>query len=127
MQYTNKENSRHHSLVKSLKAYLNACVFNGMENRGLSVLLSYRKRNKFSEYKINLNDVELYTILMTGYASRGNFRKVLHLCSILQEDNIKLTPQVYATVFECLGRMGGSPKTLEQIQKFERHAKQNVS
>lgn len=98
-----------------------------MENRGLSVLLSYRNRNKEAVDKVNLKDVELYTILMSGYARRGNFKKVSRICSILNEDNITFTPQVYATIFECLGRMGESSETLEQLRYFERHARQNVN
>lgn len=126
-EHTALEHAHHRSLVNNLKAYLHACVANEMVGRGLSILLSYRRRNKENKEKVNLNDIELYTILMTHYAKKGNFKKILEIYTVIKEDKIKWTPQAYAVIFECLGRMSAGSENSRSLRKFEYQAKQNVN
>lgn len=122
-----KELSYHESLCANLKAYLNACVSAGMHNRGLFTLLSYRKRQHKSDVRLSIHKVDLYEILLTSYAAKANWSKILEICTILNEDKITYTPQVYAAICECLGREKVTTENLKLLQKFTEKAKEEVN
>ncbi|XP_062545891.1 DNA-directed RNA polymerase, mitochondrial [Armigeres subalbatus] len=83
-----------------LSAYLDICLANGMINRAYATVLNYRHKRKRK-----VSDIGIYNLLLHGYAENGNLLKIKHILKILKEDNIEPTPQTYAAVFECLGRL----------------------
>lgn len=107
--------SKQKSLAVSLGAYLDCCVSNGMLNRGFATLLNYRyKYKKYSSSATKISDVSLYNILLHGYAEKENFQKIKELLSVIKEDQIRVNPQTFAAIFECLGRIS---ENLESAQK----------
>uniref|UniRef100_A0A1Q3FEP1 DNA-directed RNA polymerase n=1 Tax=Culex tarsalis TaxID=7177 RepID=A0A1Q3FEP1_CULTA len=84
----------------TLTAYLDICLTSGMINRAYATVLNYRhRRNR------KCLDVEIYNILMHGYAEKGNLLKLNDIMKILREDHIEPNAQTYAAIFECLGRL----------------------
>ncbi|EDS26609.1 DNA-directed RNA polymerase, mitochondrial [Culex quinquefasciatus] len=92
--------ARQKSFHFTLHAYLDICLTTGMINRAYATVLNYRhKRNR------KCLDVEIYNILMHGYAEKGNLLKLKDIMKILKEDSIEPNAQTYAAIFECLGRL----------------------
>lgn len=100
--------ARHKSFHVTLHAYLDICLSSGMINRAYATVLNYRHKRKRK-----VTDVEIYNILMHGYAEKGIILKIKDILKILKEDNIEPNPQMYAAIFECLGRM----ETTEDVEK----------
>ncbi|EAT46999.1 AAEL001847-PA [Aedes aegypti] len=103
--------ARHKSFHVTLHAYLDICLSSGMINRAYATVLNYRHKRKRK-----VTDVEIYNILMHGYAEKGIILKIKDILKILKEDNIEPNPQTYAAIFECLGRM----ETTEDVEKDAR-------
>ncbi|CAO1371112.1 unnamed protein product [Diamesa hyperborea] len=109
--------SKQKSLAVSLSAYLDCCVSTGMLNRGFVTLLNYRyKYKKYSGSATKINDINLYNILVHGYAEKENLIKVKEILAILKEDLIDANHQTYAAVYECLGRVLLNPASLQKNQ-----------
>ena len=107
--------SKQKSLAVSLSAYLDCCVSTGMLNRGFATLLNYRyKYKKYSGSATKISDINLYNILVHGYAEKENLIKVKEILAILKEDLIDANHQTYAAVFECLGRLLLHPASLQK-------------
>lgn len=98
--------SRQKSLAVSLAAYLDCCVQNGMLNRGYLTVINYRfKYKRMPTNGIKITDVNLYNVLIHGYAEKENLGKCRELMNILSEDQIKPNEQTFANFLECLGRL----------------------
>lgn len=102
--------SRQKSLAVSLSAYLDCCVQNGMLNRGYLTVINYRFKYKRSPMNaVKITDVNLYNVLIHGYAEKENLGKCRELMNILSEDEIAPNEQTYANFLECLGRLSVNP------------------
>lgn len=110
------------SFKDSLQAYINACATVDMTERALSVLNEYR-RSSINGKKFKLNDPELYIELMAKYAMGKNLQKVNQIYSIMLEEKVCITPQVYMLMLSCMGRSPGNNKV---IKKCIEMAAQNV-
>lgn len=121
--------ARHKSLFHNLTVYLDICVHNdGMINRGLSTLLSYRSRCKKSGGRLNIADVRLYNILLAGYAGTSNLGKIREILAIMRDDGISANSATYAAVFECVGRSFADdvPHSTRVLQEYEDDMKRAV-
>lgn len=124
--------ARHKSLQQNLTVYLGVCVHNaGMINRGLSTLLAYRQRCKKTGGRLEITDVQLYNILLVGYAGDANLGKVREILALIREDGIAPVAGTYAAVFECLGRMAAAKHndmdSRRLLREYELDARRNVS
>lgn len=52
-----------------------------------------------------INNICLFNILLHGYAEKENLTKVREIISLIQEDQLQMTAQSFAAVFEVLGRI----------------------
>lgn len=102
------------------------CVISNSTGRGWSILLNYRSSCKLSKTKRNIADIELYNILLSSYAGKGNHRKIVEICKVIDEDSIPYTPQTYAAIFECLGRMSTSRANHKLLFKCKEDAESKV-
>lgn len=108
--------SRQKSLAVSLSAYLDCCLQNGMLNRGFLTVQNYRFRyKKMAVQGVKIVDVNLYNVLIHGYAEKENLQKVKELMNILREDQIAPNEQTFANYLECLGRLSMNPKVMEKF------------
>lgn len=101
------------SLKDTLKAYINACVTVDMTDRAFFVLNEYGRKT-IDGQKIKLNDPELFVELMAKYAEGKNLNKVNQIYSIMLEENIYITPQVYMLMLSCMGRSPGNNKLIKK-------------
>ena len=108
--------SKQKSLGITLKAYLDCCVQNGMLNRGYFTIINYRSKYSRKATGVKITDVNLYNLLIHGYAEKMNLQKVKELMSILKEDEIKPNEQTFANFLECLGRLSTHPNTMAKYQ-----------
>lgn len=106
------------SLTQSLKAYINACISLDFNERAFSVLNKYRYKMVKGTKVLKSNDPELYADLMTKYAFQKNWNKVKKIYSILIEEKVPITPQVYMTMLDCLGRKSGHTSLIENCIKM---------
>lgn len=113
------------SLMDSLRAYINACIYVDMTERAFSVLNEYR-RKKLNGTKFKFNNPELFVELMAKYASGKNWQRVNEIYSILLEEKVSITPQVYMLMLSCLGRSPGNKKLNASIEKCIEMAAQRV-
>lgn len=113
--------SKHKSLCINLASYVEVCTGNSITNRGLQCLLHYR--DKFKQYKLN---IDLYNMVLGGFAEKANLPKIKEVLGILKTDNIDCNAQSYAAIFECLGRLDENDENLKLIRKFQEDASQNV-
>ncbi|KXJ71689.1 hypothetical protein RP20_CCG019929 [Aedes albopictus] len=109
--------ARSKSFHVTLHAYLDICLSSGMINRAYATVLNYRHKSKRK-----VADVEIYNILMHGYAEKANILKLKDIMKILKEDNIEPNAQTYAAIFECLGRMETSEDVKEEALAYLKEA-----
>lgn len=123
---SNQRDGRHYqvSMTANLKAYLNACVTLDMTERAFYCLNTFRKKLMNGTKLVRTNDPELYMDLMAKYASNKNWNRVKEMYSMLLEENVPITPQIYMTMLDCLGRSPGNNKLIETCLKM---ANQKVS
>lgn len=100
-----EKQGKQESLRRNLHAYLDVCVNCGMMSQAFLTLVYYRNRGKRIEVLPVVADVALFNTVLHGFASIGNLNKVKETLQIIAEDSIQPTPQTYAAVFECVGRM----------------------
>lgn len=98
---------------------MEVCTRNDITNRGFTALLFYR--DKYKQYKLS---VDLYNMVLGGFAEKKDFPKIQEVLSILKADNIECNAQSYAAIFECLGRLDKIDEKL--LQKFQEEASKNV-
>lgn len=108
--------SQEESLIVNWKAYISACVHAGLHRRSLAVL-----QNLFNK-KITRRDIELYTIVLHDYASRANWQRVKEVCDMIKRDGMAFTPQVYAAICECIGRLPHSVQTHNELREYLKKA-----
>lgn len=85
----------------------------------------YRHRCNESKNAAKIINVELYNILLHGYAEKGNYDKIKEICRILAEDDIKHNPQTFAAILECLGRVKSDEENIKNIE-FQRKAAERM-
>lgn len=97
--------SKQKSLAIQLKAYLDCCSQNGMLNRGFLTVINYRHKFKAQGTGVKINDVNLYNLLILGYAEKESLQKVKELINIIHEDQLTPNAQTFANVLQCYGRL----------------------
>lgn len=114
--------AKERALRLNLTTYLNVCVSVGLQNRGLSTLLTYRQRAQKHNSTNNLITIDLYNILLHGYAEKGSFERFRDIFALIEEDGLRFNEQTFAAIFECLGRLESSADNIEKIQKYIKKA-----
>ncbi|KNC31315.1 hypothetical protein FF38_14279 [Lucilia cuprina] len=114
--------AKERALRLNLTTYLNVCVSVGLQNRGLSTLLTYRQRAQKHSATNNLITIDLYNILLHGYAEKGSFERFRDIFNLIEEDGLKFNEQTFAAIFECLGRLEMSPDNTEKIKMYIKKA-----
>ncbi|PSN42978.1 hypothetical protein C0J52_13214 [Blattella germanica] len=105
-------------LYRNLKSYLEVCVNCGLQNRAFFSLLFYHSRSKHSKFTSAANEIKLFNIILHGFARKGNIYKIKELLQILHKDNIPLSPQSFAGVFECIGRLPESSENEKLLREY---------
>lgn len=101
---------------------MEACVGDGIPNRGLKCLLFYRE--KYKQYKLGIG---LYNMLLGGFAEPANLPKINEVLKISKADGNKCNAQSYAAIFECFGRMKDTIENLKLLREFQDEAAKNVN
>lgn len=114
------------SLNQTLKCYINACISENLNERAYAMLMSIRRTNPFRKYKVEFNDPELYSDLMTKYASLQNWSRVNEIYEILIAEKIPVTPHIYMSILDCLGRMDETTNNIRLITEFINKANEQV-
>jgi DNA-directed RNA polymerase, mitochondrial len=122
-----EKQAREKSLAMTLSAYLDVCVTNGMLNRAFQTICHYRYRHQRFAGAIQVNDINVYNILMHGYAEKGNFLKISEILQMLMEDKIQLNQQSFAAIFESLGRLEVKPDVMKKLEYYRSEAAKLVS
>ncbi|EDV99133.1 DNA-directed RNA polymerase, mitochondrial [Drosophila grimshawi] len=130
--HVNEEQERmakQRALIINLTTYLNVCVSANMLNRALSTIFAYRSRTKKSSVQhpklsSNLITIDLYNILLHGYAGKGSFDRCQELFKLIHEDGLEFSEQTYAATFECLGRVESNAQNQQLIEQYIAEAEQ---
>ncbi|XP_016945541.3 DNA-directed RNA polymerase, mitochondrial [Drosophila suzukii] len=122
--HVNEEQERlakQRALHMNLNTYLNVCVSANMLNRALSTIIAYRGRVRKStlpHMSEGLITIDLYNILLHGYAAKGSFDRSQELFKLIEEDGLSFNEQSYAAIFECLGRLEPDEQNQQFIAKY---------
>lgn len=100
------------SLSMQLNAYLDCCSQNGMLNRGFVTVINQRYKFKTYGAGVKIDDMNLYNILILGYAEKENLQKVKELMNIIHEDQLKPNEQTFANILQCYGRLWRDPSSM---------------
>ncbi|XP_067622531.1 DNA-directed RNA polymerase, mitochondrial isoform X2 [Eurosta solidaginis] len=122
---TQERFAKEKALRINLESYLNVCVSAGMVNRGVSTLLAYRQRAKKKFETQSLVTIDLYNIVLHGFAAKGSLKHFQDIFTLIEEDELNFNEQTYAAIFECLGRAELSEENLQQIKQFAEMAEKN--
>lgn len=116
---------KHQSMLSNLASYLELAICSNMYNRGFATLLN--TRHKFKQLHWKPIPINVYNILLTGLADRGNYAKMRELLKVLREDETSLNAQTYAAIFECLERTSTIECNNEiHIKKYAQEANAQV-
>jgi len=113
--------AKQRALHMNLNTYLNVCVSANMLNRALSTIIAYRGRVRKStlpHMSEGLITIDLYNILLHGYAAKGSFDRSQELFKLIEEDGLSFNEQSYAAIFECLGRLEPDEQNQQFIAKY---------
>lgn len=100
----------------------------GLHNRALSTIFTYRQRSKTKSHSINnLITIDLYNILLHGYAEKGSFKDFKEIFALIEEDGIAFNEQTFAAIFECLGRLESSDENTKLIEHYIKNAESMVN
>ncbi|XP_060666767.1 DNA-directed RNA polymerase, mitochondrial [Drosophila nasuta] len=127
--HVNEEQERlakQRALNVNLTTYLNVCVSANMLSRALSTIFAYRSRAKKNNIpqKQSIITIELYNILLHGYAGKGSFDRCQELFKLIHEDGLQFSEQTYAAAFECLGRVESDAENIKFIEQYIEQAEQ---
>ncbi|XP_034939045.1 DNA-directed RNA polymerase, mitochondrial [Chelonus insularis] len=116
------------SLTRTLYAYLRVCIVGGMIGRAYHTVMYYRKRLNAKPFSVVIKDITLYDILLQAYASRGNLKKVKELLEIIKQDQLEMTVNTYAAIFECFGIINNPSREKKFLSKIHANMlKQNIT
>ncbi|XP_001356998.3 DNA-directed RNA polymerase, mitochondrial [Drosophila pseudoobscura] len=113
--------SKQRALQINLHTYLNVCVSANMLSRALSTIIAYRSRIKKSSsprLTEGLLTIDLYNILLHGYAGKGSFERFEDIFKLLEEDGLTFNEQTYAAIFECLGRLEPDEQNQQKLTQY---------
>lgn len=130
--HVNEEQERlakQRALLINLTTYINVCVSANMLSRALSTIFVYRSRGKKLQSQKdkpsnNIITIDLYNILLHGYAGKGSFERFQELFKFIHEDGLQFNEQTYAAIFECLGRVESDEKNVQLIEQYIKEAEQ---
>ncbi|XP_048354229.1 DNA-directed RNA polymerase, mitochondrial [Sphaerodactylus townsendi] len=100
--------NRHRNVQLSILAYLDCCLFLGQTERAHQCLMFYHR----SHARRKLLDVQMYNLLMGGYAKKRALNHVGQLFRQLEEAGLKPNLDSYAAALECMGRSGAHPQVI---------------
>ncbi|EDV57302.1 uncharacterized protein Dere_GG24614 [Drosophila erecta] len=113
--------AKQRALHINLNTYLNVCVSANMLNRALSTIIAYRgkvRKSTLPHFSEGLITIDLYNILLHGYAGKGSFDRSQEVFKLIEEDGLSFNEQTYAAIFECLGRLEPDEKNQQLISKY---------
>ncbi|KAH8413246.1 hypothetical protein KR009_009118 [Drosophila setifemur] len=122
--HVNEEQERlakQRALHINLNTYLNVCVSANMLNRALSTIIAYRgrvRKSSLPHLSEGLITIDLYNILMQGYAGKGSFERCQEILKLVEEDGLSCNEQTYAAIFECLGRLEADEQNQQTISEY---------
>ncbi|XP_017107338.2 DNA-directed RNA polymerase, mitochondrial [Drosophila bipectinata] len=122
--HVNEEQERlakQRALHMNLNTYLNVCVSANMLSRALSTIIAYRgrvRKSSLPHFSEGLITIDLYNILLHGYAGKGYFDRCQELFKLIEEDGLSFNEQTYAAIFECLGRVESDEQNLHHISVY---------
>ncbi|MPC14571.1 DNA-directed RNA polymerase, mitochondrial [Portunus trituberculatus] len=93
----------------------------GMLNRATHTLLYYRQCAHHSNRKDEcqkVNSVQVYNLILQGYANKKNFKKMTELFRCLKEDGINPDATTYALMLSCLGQQEVSENNTQIIRLY---------
>lgn len=94
----------------------------GLHNRGLSTLLTYRQRAQKHKTSSSFITIDLYNILLHGFAEKGSFERFRDIFALIEEDGLNYNEQTFAAIFECLGRLEESDDNTRKIKMYIKKA-----
>lgn len=106
---------------RTLAAYSEVCCVVGTPQRGLNAV--YVKRSRSQRFRRPVKDVRVYSALSKGFAGKGDFVKVQEVLRVAAEEGVEPDAEIYAAVFECLGRINVDNNHLKQIRIYTKEAK----
>ncbi|VVC37456.1 DNA-directed RNA polymerase, N-terminal,Pentatricopeptide repeat,DNA-directed RNA [Cinara cedri] len=110
---------REKSLNQTLLAYIDLCVCCGFLNRGLAALTQYCYKSLSNKISLKITDINIFTCLMHGFASKGNYEKLKEIWKLLELSQVKPNIQVYAATLECLINKK-EPCPINELQKVSK-------
>ena len=86
-----------------LISYFDAYSKSGKLKEGLEILSLFRERG-YWQLKNALEDVYLYNFFLKECAAKGHLENVKTLLRLMNQDSVKMTPESFAYIFECVAR-----------------------
>ncbi|KAF6211097.1 hypothetical protein GE061_014211 [Apolygus lucorum] len=99
------------SLQESLLCYLELCVSCGFTHRGWITLNHYVKYSNRTSKSVYITDQRLFDVLMHGYASSGQFDKLLEVWTLMESINVEPSIYAFAMRIEAIARSNKHEKT----------------
>lgn len=100
LRLKDKEDNKYGSIQLIIMSYLECCLFLGQPERAQQCLMFYHR----SHARRKLLGIEMYNILMHGWAKKGSLNQIGRLFFMLEEAGLKPNLSCYAAALECLGR-----------------------
>jgi len=92
-----------------------------MLNRALSTIIAYRgkvRKSSLPHMSEGLITIDLYNILLHGYAGKGSFDRAQEVFKLIEEDGLSFNEQTYSAIFECLGRLEPDEENHQYISEY---------
>lgn len=120
-----KQSASRSIIYQNTLAFINVCCQIDWTDTANTSLLNYRKSSQ--KYRDKARYTQLSEVVLHGYASKGNLQKIASILKILKEDQIHMTPQIYAAVFECIGRQSDAQQAMKLSRRYKTEAESNVT
>lgn len=103
----------------NLSTYLKVSNIVGMLNRSLSTFLTYRRKFQSNPATKNVINIDLYNILLSGYARKASFDNILEILNLIDVDKLKYNEQTFAVIFECLAAYENQSSSANNFKLIE--------
>lgn len=117
--------ARHEIVSKTLAAYVELCSILKNPSRGLNALNVYSNKVAASKLFPPLKSINVYNAALKGFASSGNFPKMLEVIKMIKNAEVDLNVQSYAAILQCLGRCNIDNNYLKEIRIYGKEARWN--
>ncbi|XP_067414975.1 DNA-directed RNA polymerase, mitochondrial [Emydura macquarii macquarii] len=95
-----KEGNMYRSIQQDIMCYLESCLFINQPERAQQCLMLYHR----SDVKRKLLTINMYDMVMHGWAKKGSLNEIGQLFFMLEKTNLKPNLGCYAAALECMGR-----------------------